>query len=259
MVSPAKGAVPGYLARLAGGASADAPRLQPPRPLFSSVAGAIKDAGPEPAVAGIDGHPGLVQHGSARIRRGPVTASPGTDIAASSVGYQASQRISHTQALDGGAPDPLPAPPVPPMQGAVSPGPSAVPHANSIQANTDSSPALIPAVSAEPVPVPTKSPLPATAAPALRPPKPGSSVPEIEDYSGLRRPTPVTAPITSAQVSIGTIEVTVLPPKPGPIPPKPSPLRARPKAVGVPGQSGSDAARQAARGAARRWFGAGQS
>ena len=141
MVSPAKGAVPGYLARLAGGASADAPRLQPPRPLFSSVAGAIKDAGPEPAVAGIDGHPGLVQHGSARIRRGPVTASPGTDIAASSVGYQASQRISHTQALDGGAPDPLPAPPVPPMRGRCRPGPSAVPHANSIQANTDSSPA----------------------------------------------------------------------------------------------------------------------
>jgi hypothetical protein len=75
-----------------------------------------------------------------------------------------------------------------------------------------SAPALIPAASAEPaaIPVPTTSPQPLAGAPALRPPKPGSSVPEINDYSGHRRPTAVNAPTTSAQVSIGTIEVTVV-------------------------------------------------
>lgn len=259
---PAKSAVPAYLSRLAGGAPAVAPRLQPPRPLFPPAAGALTDAEPDPPVAGFDGHAGPVQPDAGLSHhRGPVTTSSGTDIAAGPVGYQASQRLSHAQAANGEALDPLPALPAQPIRGGMPPVPRAVQHADPIEATMSSAPALIPAASAEPaaIPVPTTSPQPLAGAPALRPPKPGSSVPEINDYSGHRRPTAVNAPTTSAQVSIGTIEVTVVPPKPAPTLPKPSHQHARPKEVGIPARVGADAARQVARGAARRWFGAGQS
>jgi hypothetical protein len=261
-VNPAKSAVPAYLSRLVGGAPAVAPRLQPPRPLFPPAAGALTDAEPEPPVARFDGHAGPRQPDAGLSHhRGPVTTSSDAAIAAVPVGYQASQGLSRAQAADGEAVDPLPALPAEPVRGAMPPVPRVVQHADLIEATMSSAPASMPAASAEPaaISVPTTRPPPLAGVPALRPPKPGSSVPEISDYSGLRRPTAVNAPTTSAQVSIGTIEVTVLPAKPARILPKPSHQQARPKEVGIPARVGADAARLAARGAARRWFGAGQS
>jgi hypothetical protein len=130
--------------------------------------------------------------------------------------------------------------------------------AGAAQPGMGPNPAPIPAGSPEPAAVPTKSPLPA-AAPAL-PRKRALRAMEISDYPGLRRPRPMSGSATSAQVSIGTVEVTIVPPvpTPSPIPPPPH-QRARPGQVGTPRRAGVDAARQAARGAARRWFGAGQS
>ena len=123
-VRPAKSAVPAYLSRLAGGAPAVAPRLQPPRPLFPPAAGALTDAEPEPPVAGFDGHAGPVQPDAGLSHhRGPVTTSSGTDIAAGPVGYQASQRLSHAQAANGEALDPLPALPAQPIRGGMPPSP----------------------------------------------------------------------------------------------------------------------------------------
>jgi hypothetical protein len=78
----------------------------------------------------------------------------------------------------------------------------------------------------------------------------------MNDYPGFGRPGRAATP---TQVSIGTIEVTVVPPPRAPIPPPPPHQQVRPKEVGIPGLAGADAARQVARGAARRWFGVGQS
>jgi hypothetical protein len=166
---------------------------------------------------------------------------------------------------------PLAAPPLAPLSAAaVAPGPPApapgaapsekLPTAARTEHGMGPSPAPIPAGSPKPTAVPTKSPLPA-AAPALLPPKQVRSATEISEYPGLRRPRPVNGSAASAQVSIGTIEVTIVPPAPTPSPisPRPPHQRARPEQVGTPRRAGVDAARQAARGAARRWFGAGQS
>jgi hypothetical protein len=73
----------------------------------------------------------------------------------------------------------------------------------------------------------------------------------------VRRPALVNTTASSPQVSIGTIEVTVVGPTPSP-PPAPAP-QARFGRDGAAGRLSADAAWQAARGAARRWFGAGQS
>jgi hypothetical protein len=81
----------------------------------------------------------------------------------------------------------------------------------------------------------------------------------IGNHVALQRPAPVTAPASPARVSIGTIEVTVVAPAPPPIAPPAPPARARPSGADAVGQAGADVALRAARSAARRWFGAGQS
>lgn len=82
------------------------------------------------------------------------------------------------------------------------------------------------------------------------------SAPEISDYPGFGQAGRAAMP---TQVSIGTIEVTVVPPPRAPIPPPAPHQQPRPKEVGIPRLAGADAAGQVARGAARRWFGVGQS
>jgi hypothetical protein len=71
--------------------------------------------------------------------------------------------------------------------------------------------------------------------------------------SSDRRHRPESVSASTAQVSIGTIEVTVVPPAPTPTPNQ-NPL-VGPNAAGSPGLASAEAARRAA----RRWFGAGQS
>jgi hypothetical protein len=67
------------------------------------------------------------------------------------------------------------------------------------------------------------------------------------------RPVALTPP---ARVSIGTIEVTVVPPTPVPTVPA---ANALVNGTQAPARGGADVTLRAARGASRRWFGAGQS
>jgi hypothetical protein len=255
-VRPTKSAVPAYLSRLAGSTPAGIPQLRPPRTLFPSIAGALTDA-------------------EAPVATRPVPSGRG--VGQPSRVVSATSRTVHETAAPGGCarPHPPDAPPLPPVAAAVvAPGPTPATPATTSPAllpvatrtaqptglarpSGGASPAAMPSRSAEPAasPASTKSRLPG--APPALPPKPVARAPEMSDYPGFRRPVPASA--ASAQVSIGTIEVTVVAPTPGPIAPPPSHQRARPQRADAARRATADTARQAARGAARRWFGAGQS
>jgi hypothetical protein len=138
---------------------------------------------------------------------------------------------------------PSPAAPLPDLLPVAAPAPPLVAVGGAEQAATRTS---------------TKSPLPTVQTPALIPPK-QVRITEHNSSPVARRPDPLDAPASSAQVSIGTIEVTVVAPTPPPIPSPPVHSQPPPAGPRAPGRAGADAARQAARGAARRWFGAGQS
>jgi hypothetical protein len=85
-------------------------------------------------------------------------------------------------------------------------------------------------------------------------PRPTPDEAASSDHGSRWRAAPATAPTSAARVDIGTIEVTVLPPPP------PAPVvQPPPSGADAGGQPGADVAMRAARGAARRWFGAGQS
>lgn len=99
---------------------------------------------------------------------------------------------------------------------------------------------------------------------ALVPPKAIPS-PQVSHEPVLRRNAPVNAPASPAQLSIGTIEVIVEAATPSqPLPPAQHPQHLPPAQhpqprPGAAERASADAAWRAARGAARRWFGAGQS
>jgi hypothetical protein len=155
------------------------------------------------------------------------------------------------------APRPLAAPPLP----SVLTAPSLAATPPDLPPVAAPAPPLVAAGGAEPAATrtSTKSPLPTVQTPELIPPK---QVPINKEHSSspvVRRRDPLDAPASSAQVSIGTIEVTVVAPTPPPIQPPPTHPQPPDAGVRAPGWAGADAARQAARGAARRWFGAGQS
>lgn len=268
MVSQVKRAVPAYLSRLAGRAPANAPRLQPPRTLFASVAGALTYAELEAPIAAFSDHTGPA-------RPGPGAAQP------SRVSGATSQKVQEPAAPGFPAgPHPLDAPPLPPLfaaaaapgltlaaPGTASPellpiatGPTATgpaQPAGPAQPDMGASPALMPGGSAGAAAISMSTKSLSNSAAALAPPrKPAPSAPEMSGYPGFGG---LGRAATPTQVSIGTIEVTVVPPPRAPTPPPPPHRQAHPKEVRIPGLAGADAAGQAARGAARRWFGVGQS
>jgi hypothetical protein len=146
-------------------------------------------------------------------------------------------------------PDPeLTSPGLPPVTAA------AAQPAVSTRPDMGPAPTLLPAGSAAPAGISAlMSPVPAAPAPALVPPKRVPSDLEMSHHPAVGRPEPLNGSASSARVSIGTIEVIVEAPAP---PPSPAPA---PHPQAAPAGAGADAAWQAARGAARRCFGAGQS
>lgn len=358
-MSAAKGGLPTYLSRLAGGAPAAAPRLQPPRPLFPPDAGALTGLEPEAPRAGFVDPAGPVHPGASHtvgLPSSQVDGQPGqstdqpvpisSSVAnrpAGPLGDQTSRGRSDTQAPGGAAPDRQPAAPALPARtptpaappGAFAPtaqGPSpggaggATTHtapqsaapasatpattvpstaAPTAARNGDSaphpaaasppappsvtaasaarrlvppapeatSPGLVPvgAAAAQPagstlpgmgpapaMPSPPAAPEPAAPAGALLPPKRVPSALDMSNDPAVRRPGPVNAP-AGPQVSIGTIEVTVVAPTPSSPPAPAQHPQAGPGWTGAAGRASAEAAWHAARGAARRWFGAGQS
>ena len=120
------------------------------------------------------------------------------------------------------------------------------------------------------VPTPAASPLPpesaiAAATPSSRPvpqpllPRRVADDAATGDHAGDWRRTPVRPVSSSPRVSIGTIEVTVVPPTPAPMGSSTPPAgHALPERADAPARAGADVTLRAARTGARRWFGAGQ-
>jgi hypothetical protein len=238
---PAKSAVPAYLSRLARGAPASAPRLRPTRPLFPPGA-VIGDESAAPT-AGFASHDQPVQPFVGRPDRVATSAAPDGPPRPISDGSRRDR--SGGQTPGGTTPDPLGTAPA-----AAQPVPRVI-----------EAPALISARNPQHAATPESASSPQLAAPAptpvLLPAKSARSAPEMRDYPPVVQPGPLKSPAPAAQVSIGTIEVTITPPPPPSMPAPP--LQAQAAFAGAPGRAGADTARQAARGASRRWFGAGQS
>jgi hypothetical protein len=233
-------AVPTYLSRLARPAPAAAPRLQPRRPIFPSEPAPLTDLDP-------------TDDNLVPPAREP-TAPTGT---LDSIGAQRASIAAET-----------PRPPSTDTVAASNPGPFTREHEHSPEVSfAEGSTRFIhpnPDVRAAPTPIADRTQEHATpSVPAalvseptsavLLPPKQAGGPAEMNG-SARHNPGPASAP----HVSIGSIEVTVVPPTSSGAP-APQRSQNRPQGVGIPARPNADAARNAARGAARRWYGAGQS
>lgn len=279
----AKTAIPAYLSRLVGAASARGPQLHPVRPLFEPTVG--DPLGPDPTEPGGEAvswtnttSPGI-RHDPPLQTRLDVPGEPAHPVPTSSRrdvkvdDLPVAQPLSQPPALFAPAPPPdavRPGPRIDPAPPPLRPTPAtrlAPPTVERVAA-----PRIVQAPQARPV-TPTALPpqvSPPPPQPETRPPAPGKSpetpsfplqfeppapVPQLvplRQEPDRPQPSVATAPAAS-QVSIGTIEVLVTPP-----PQAPAPSLHQPAHAALPTHAGRPST-DAARRQARRWFGAGQS
>lgn len=146
---------------------------------------------------------------------------------------------------------------IPQVVPAATPTPEARPEQPSAPPDLVPPGAAAPPVEADPSPALAPPPHPANAAQELLLPRATVSGAVLGEPAPPRRSAAVPSVAAPAQVSIGTIEVTVVGPRPIAAPaPATHPLATRAHA---PARGGVDLALHGARGASRRWFGAGQS